>query len=67
MLTLTLIGNSPNIGGKMKNGFSGGEIEKKFQVISIKKVGSQVNSGLFPGVIGIIWIQYATYFHLGPI
>ena len=62
-----LIGNSPDIGGKMKNGFSGGEIEKKFQVISIKKVGSQVNSGLFPGVIGIIWIQYATYFHLGPI
>ena len=27
----------------------------------------QVSSGLFPGVIGIIWIQYATYFHLGPI
>ena len=28
VLILTLIGNSPDIGGKMKNGFSGGEIEK---------------------------------------
>ena len=65
-----LVGNSPEIGGKMKTGFSRGEIEKKLKKIPgyfRKKVGFQVNSGLFPGVIGIIWIQYATYFHLGPI
>ena len=70
VLILTLIGNSPEIGGKMKTGFSRGEIEKFFLKIPgyfRKKVDFQVNSGLFPGVIGIIWIQYATYFHLGPI
>ena len=33
MLILTLIGNSPEIGGKMKTGFSGGEIEKKYKKI----------------------------------
>ena len=31
VLILTLIGNSPEIGGKMKTGFSGGEIEKKLK------------------------------------
>ena len=70
MLILTLVGNSPEIGGKMKTGFSGGEIEKKLKKIPgyfRGKVGFQVNSGLFPGVIRINWIQYATYFHLGPI
>ena len=70
VLILTLIGNSPEIGGKMKTGFSRGEIENFFKKIPgyfRKKVDFQVNSGLFPGVIGIIWIQYATYFHLDPI
>ena len=40
MLILMLVGNSPEIGCKMKTGFSGGETEKKlkeFQVLSGKK------------------------------
>ena len=32
-LILTLVGNSPEIGGKMKTGFSGAEIEKKLKKI----------------------------------
>ena len=47
VLILTLIGNSPDIGGKMKNGFSGGEIEKKFQVISRKKLVPRLILGCF--------------------
>ena len=47
VLILTLIGNSPDIGGKMQNGFSGGEIEKKFQVISRKKLVSRLILGCF--------------------
>ena len=47
VLILTLIGNSRDIGGKMKNGFSGGEIEKKFQVISRKKLVSRLILGCF--------------------
>ena len=49
-LILTLVGNSPEIGGKMKTGFSGGEIEKKlkkFQVISGKKWVSRLILGCF--------------------
>ena len=52
MLILTLIGNSPEIGGKMKTGFSGGEIEKKFQVISRKKMVSRLILGCFQELWG---------------
>ena len=47
MLILTLVGNSPEIGGKIKTGFSGREIEKKFQVISGKKWVSRLILGCF--------------------
>ena len=52
VLILTLIGNSPEIGGKMKTGFSGGEIEKKFQVISRKKMVSRLILGCFQELWG---------------
>ena len=50
--------------------FLGGKLEKislKFTGYFRKNVGFQVKSGLFPGLIGVKWGQYATYFHLGPI
>ena len=31
------------------------------------KMGFQLKSELFPGLTGVNWSQYATYFHLDPI
>ena len=70
MLILMLVGNSLEIGCKMKIGFLVRQIrefEKKITVYLSGKVGFQFMSGLFSGVIGIKSSQYTTYFHLGPI
>ena len=70
MLILMLVGNSLEIGCKMKIGFLVRrirEFEKKVTGYLREKVGFQFISGLFSGVIGITLSQYTTYFRLGPI
>ena len=70
MFILMLDGNSLEIGCKMRIGFLGGEfgnLRKKLPAISGGKVCFQVISGMFLGIIGLKWSQYAIYFHLGPI
>ena len=70
MRILMLVGNSLEIGCKMKVGFLVRQIrefEKKITGYLREKVGFQFISGLFLGVIGIKLSQYTTYFRLGPI
>ena len=70
MLILMLVGNSLEIGCKMKIVFlvrKMRELKKKITCYLRGKVGFQFMSGLFSGVIGIKSSQYTTYFRLGPI
>ena len=70
MLIYMLVGNSLEIGCMTKTRFLGGDLEKIDKKITgyfREKVGFQFISGLFPGLIGVKWSQYATYLHLGPI
>ena len=64
MLILMLVGNSLEIGCKMKIGFMVRKIRelKKITGYLRGKVGFQFISGLFLGVIGIKSSQYASYF-----